>query len=134
VDVVTPGPTTPSARRPQVGDDRTAARHAAVKLLQGYVWHPRDLDVDLREYLPSRLEPDVNVLLGRHAGGAVHVLRRRHAVGHAARLPVHGGALRRPDEDPAALLPWLAETLQAALERTPEGVGWQVMEDLRDLG
>lgn len=38
------------------------------------------------------------------------------------------------DEDPAAPLVWVAETLQAALEGTPEGVGWQLMEDLRELG
>ena len=38
-------------------DDRRA-----VKLLQGYIWHPLDADIDLARYLPRRLEPDVHVL------------------------------------------------------------------------
>ena len=38
------------------------------------------------------------------------------------------------EDDPTRLVAWLAETLQEALETTPEGVGWQVMEDLREVG
>jgi hypothetical protein len=30
-------------------------------------------------------------------------------------------------------LAWVVERLQSALETTPAGVGWQVMEDLRDV-
>ena len=32
------------------------------------------------------------------------------------------------------VVPWLAEVLQRKLEQTPAGVGWQVMEDLREIG
>lgn len=118
----------------QVGDDRTAREARPVKLLQGYVWHPRDLDVDLREYLPSRLEPDLHVLLDALPAapftffddGTLSATQRVYQLTVVRTVG--------PDDDPAALLPWLAETLQAALDRTPEGVGWQVMEDLRDLG
>jgi hypothetical protein len=36
-------------------------------------------------------------------------------------------------DDPVGALAWVVERLQTALETTPEGVGWQVMEDLRDV-
>jgi hypothetical protein len=39
----------------------------------------------------------------------------------------------RDDDDAEALIPWLTETLQARLEATPPGVGWQVFADLREV-
>jgi hypothetical protein len=121
--------------RPEaIGDDRTPRTTRPVKLLQGYVWHPRDLDVDLGDYLPSRLDPDVHVLWDVMPAAPFTffddgTLSATQRVYQLTALRFVG-----PDEEPGALLPWLAETLQAALETTPEGVGWQVMEDLRELG
>jgi hypothetical protein len=117
-----------------VGDDRTPRTTRPVKLLQGYLWHPRDLDIDLTDYLPSHLDPDVHVLWD--AMPAAPFTFFDDGTLSATQRVYQFTVLRfvEPQDDPAALLPWLAETLQTALEQTPEGVGWQVMADLRDLG
>lgn len=106
----------------------------AVKLLQGYLWHPRELELDFADYLPQRLEPEVHVLWDAMPAapftffddGTLAATQQVYQFTVLAFLP--------EEEDGAGLVPWLAETLQAALERTPEGVGWQVMEDLRPIG
>jgi hypothetical protein len=121
-------------RPERVGDDRTPRTTRPVKLLQGYVWHPRDLDVDLADYLPARLDPDVHVLWDAMPAapftffddGTLAATQRVYQLTVMRFVPA--------DEEPGALLPWLAQTLQEALEATPEGVGWQVMEDLREIG
>jgi len=117
-----------------LGDDRSPRGRRAVKLLQGYVWHPRDLEMDLRAALPERFEPDVHVLLD--AMPAAPFTFFDDGTLSATQRVYQLTVLRfvDDDDDPAALLPWLAETLQAALERTPDGVGWQVMADLREIG
>lgn len=107
----------------------------AVRLLQGYVWHPREADVDLSDYLPATLDRDVHVLLDPipAAPFAFFDDGTLSATQQFFQLTV----LTVVDEDapePSGLVPWVAETLQARLESTPPGVGWQVMEDLRDLG
>ena len=121
--------------RPEApGDDRTPLDTRPMKLLQGYVWHPRELDVDLADYLPRRLDPDIHVLFDPLPAAPFTFFDDGTL---AATQRVYQLTVMRyvgPDEDPAALLPWLSETLQAALERSPEGVGWQVMADLRELG
>lgn len=124
----------PDDRPEAPGDDRGPLGTRPMKLLQGYVWHPRDLEVDLADYLPRRLEPDVHVLWDAMPAAPFTFFDDGTL---AATQRVYQFTVMRfvaPDDDPAALLPWLAETLQAALERTPEGVGWQVMADLRELG
>lgn len=105
-----------------------------MKLLQGYVWHPRELDVDLADYLPRRLDPDIHVLFDPLPAAPFTFFDDGTL---AATQQVYQFTVMRyvpAEDDPAALLPWLAETLQTALERSPEGVGWQVMTDLRELG
>ncbi len=120
--------------RPEVlGDDRPPLGTRPLKLLQGYVWHPRDLDIDLAEYLPRQLERDVHVLWDPLPAppftffddGTLAATQQVYQLTVMRYVP--------PEEDPAALLPWLVETLQAALERSPAEVGWQVMADLRPL-
>ena len=116
-----------------LGDDRTPLATRPVKLLQGYVWHPRELEIDVADYLPRRLEPDVHVLCDPLPAPPFTFFDDGTL---AATQQVYQFTVMRyvpPEEDPAALLPWLAETLQAALERSPSGVGWQVMADLRPL-
>jgi len=104
-----------------------------IKLLQGYLWFPKDADVDLGAHLPTTLEPDVHVLWDELPNapfaffddGTLAATQRIH------QLTVLTFA--ESEEDAGRLVPWLAETLQAALETTPEGVGWQLMEDLRPI-
>jgi hypothetical protein len=128
--------------RPEApGDDRDArsqgARDArgrrAVRLLQGYVWHPRDLAVDLADHLPATLGDDVHVLWDAMPAapftffddGTLSATQRVYQL-TVLRFVAEG-------EDPATLLAWVAETLQRALNGTPPGVGWQLLDDLRDV-
>lgn len=128
--------------RPEVpGDDRgtrpkgaTDARgRRAVRLLQGYVWHPRDLDVDLDDHLPMTLDGDVHVLWDALPAAPFTFFDDGTL---AATQRVYQLTVLRfveAGEEPATLLPWVAETLQRALETTPPGVGWQLLDDLRDV-
>ena len=127
--------------RPEApGDDRDVRRGArakdgrrAVRLLQGYVWHPRDAAVDLSEHLPDSLPGDVHVLWDPMPAAPFTFFDdgTLSATQQVYQLTVL--RLLDDDEDPVAALPWVVERLQSALETTPEGVGWQVMEDLRDV-
>lgn len=106
----------------------------AVRLLQGYVWHPRELEVELGGYLPATLGDDIHVLLDAipAAPFAFFDDGTLSATQQFYQLTVL--TFREDDEDLSGLVPWAAETLQRRLEGTPEGVGWQVFEDLRDIG
>lgn len=112
-----------------------AEAEKAVKLLQGYIWHPKELDVDLADYLPSELEGDIHLLwdpLPRPPFSFFDdgTLAATQVV---YQFTVVKLTRSEEDDDAAGLVPWLAETIQERLERTPQGVGWQVFEDLRDV-
>ena len=130
------------ARPEAVGDDRESrlergARDAqgrrAVRLLQGYVWHPRGQPVDLREHLPATLEGNVHVLFDPMPAAPFTFFD--DGTLSATQVVYQLTVLRFVEEgdDPATLLPWVAETLQRALEASPAGVGWQILDDLRDV-
>jgi hypothetical protein len=120
--------------RPVDASDATGDAEARpIKLLQGYLWYPKELDLDLADYLPTTLDGDVHVLWDElprppfsfFDDGTLAATQRIH------QLTVLTFA---PDEESAGrLVPWLAEVLQSRLEATPDGVGWQVMEDLRPI-
>jgi len=129
--------------RPEVlGDDRASraergARDAqgrrAVRLLQGYVWHPRSASIDLSDHLPRTLEGDVHVLFD--AMPAAPFTFFDDGTLSATQTVYQLTVLRfvAEGEDPATLLPWVSAVLQRALETTPAGVGWQILDDLRDV-
>ena len=104
-----------------------------IKLLQGYVWWPKELDLDLAEHLPRHLEPDVHVLWDELQSppfaffddGTLAATQRIHQFTVLT--------FAEDEESAGRLVPWLAEVLQEALETTPEGVGWHIMEDLRPI-
>jgi hypothetical protein len=106
-----------------------------VRLLQGYVWHPRELEVDFAAYLPSTLGRDVHVLLDPIPAAPFSFFDdgTLSATQQFYQLTV---LTFRDDqeEDVSGLVPWVAETLQQRLEGTPEGVGWQILEDMREIG
>lgn len=132
-----------AAVRPhEVGEDREGrlargARDArgrrAVRLLQGYLWFPRDLELDLAAVLPATLGDDVHVLwdalpaapFAFFDDGTLSATQAVHQV-TVLRFVEEG-------DDPATTLPWVVETLQRALDATPPGVGWQLFDDLRDV-
>lgn len=115
---------------PAQEDDRRA-----VRLLQGYLWHPRELEIDLAGYLPDSLGRDVHVLVDAIPAAPFTFFDdgTMSATQQFYQLTV---LTFREDEgaDVSGLVPWVAETLQQQLERTPDGVGWQVFEDMREIG
>lgn len=105
----------------------------AIRLLQGYAWHPRDADLDLRQILPKTLGEDVHLLVdpmpqAPFAFFEDGTLSATQQVYQVTVLAIVDG-----DKDPAKLLPLAAEELGPLLDATPAGVGWQLMEDLREI-
>lgn len=126
-----------SDRRGPASDEAGSADPAegkrVFKVLQGYVWHPNEDDVDLGAYLPERIGEDIHVLWDPLPRAPFTffddgTLAQTQTVYQLTVL-----AFVEEDATPEPLVPWLAETLQAKLETTPPGVGWQIMEDLREL-
>ncbi len=102
----------------------------AVRLLQGYIWYPKDAEIDLGDFLPERLEPDVHLLWDEVRPPFTFFDDGTLA---ATQHIFQFTALTLSGDNPEGLTPWLAEVLQAKLEATPPGVGWQLLEDLREL-
>jgi hypothetical protein len=105
----------------------------ALRLLQGYLWHPRELELDFADYLPRQLDGDIHLLWDAlpQAPFAFFDDGTLSATQLVYQFTVMTYA--EDDDDPGGLLPWLAETLQQKLEATPAGVGWQLFDDLRPL-
>ncbi len=112
----------------------------AVKLFQGYVWHPKGQDLEVRAALPERLEVPFE-------GGVARVWVLVDAVPPpfaffedgtptATQAFYQVTLLTKTERAPAALKP-LAEAVAARLEPVlaglPEGVGWLLLEDLREV-
>jgi len=106
----------------------------AVRLLQGYVWHPREQEITLADHLPAKLGDDIHVLVDTIPAAPFTFFDdgTMSATQQFYQLTVLTFA--EDEEDVSGLVPWVAETLQQRLESTPDGVGWQVFEDLRELG
>ena len=102
----------------------------AVRLLQGYIWYPKDAEIDLGDFLPEHLEPDVHLLWDEVRPPFTFFDDGTLA---ATQHIFQFTALTLSGDNPEGLTPWLAEVLQAKLEATPPGVGWQLLEDLREL-
>ena len=104
----------------------------AVKLLQGYIWHPRDEEIELTDYLPKTLEPDLHLLWDKMPAAPFSFFD--DGTLSSSQQLYQFTVLSFDDRDNAmGLIPWLAETLQAKLNKTPPSVGWQIFEDLRDV-
>ncbi|HEX7003833.1 MAG TPA: DUF3208 family protein [Trueperaceae bacterium] len=115
-----------------------AEHERGLKLLQGYIWHPRELEIDLGDYLPRRIEGEVHVLWDPLPQAPFTFFDDGTL---AATQQVYQFTVLKLVDDPeedaahnAGIVPWLAELLQGKLERTPAGVGWQIFEDLRGVG
>lgn len=114
--------------------DEAAADRQPVRLLQGYLWHPREVEVDFAAYLPATLGADIHVLLDAIPAAPFAFFDDGTLSASQQFYQLTVVTFREDEEDVGGLVPWAAETLQQHLEGTPEGVGWQVFEDLRDLG
>ena len=108
----------------------------AVRLLQGYLWAPRELAWDAELELPPKIELD-----GAEVSLLVDPISPPFAffddgTPTASQRFYQLTALVITERDPNTLHPWveaLQERLAPVLEATPEGVGWLLFEDLRAL-
>jgi len=111
-----------------------AGGRAAVRLLQGYVWHPAEADVDLEHYLPHELD-EAHVLWDMVNAPFAFFENGEPTAGQTF---YQFTVLRLYDDKPGgdALHGDARDASQALnplLDATPPGVGWQLWEDLRDL-
>ncbi len=106
----------------------------AIRLLQGYLWHPADADVELSAYLPGELAgaqllwDEVRPPFAFFENGELSASQTfyqftalRRYEGRPENETLHAHALALQGE------------LSPRLEATPPGVGWQLWEDLREL-
>ena len=113
--------------------EQEQTQERALKLLQGYIWHPRDEAIDLSDYLPSLIEPDIHVLWDAMPAAPFTFFDDGTMSATQQFYQFTVLKLTEDEQEAIGLLPWLAETLQTKLETTPPSVGWQVFEDLRDV-
>lgn len=110
--------------------NRGVSTKKAIKLFQGYLWHPKDLEFDPRLVIPRQL-------------GEVHVLVdpvRPPMSFFEDGTPTESQqfyqvtVLIMSEQEPAQLKPitqQISQELNPILYATPRSVGWQLMEDLR---
>jgi len=121
----------------RVGDDRAlweggVKTPRAFKLIQGYLWHPRDQEPDLAG-LREQLGPDVHVLLDAMPAAPFTFFDDGTLSATQVVYQLTVVAIVQPGHDPAELLREMAARLEERLNATPEGVGWQLMSDLREV-
>lgn len=107
---------------------------AAIRLLQGYLWHPEQADLDLESYLPREL--DEAYLLWDPVKPPFAFFENGEPT--ASQVFYQFTALqlydaRPPAQDLNADAAAASQALGPLLEAMPEGVGWQLWEDLREL-
>ena len=115
-------------------EDVSQGSRAAIRLLQGYLWHPKDQEVDLEAYLPRELD-EANVLWDEIEPPFAFFDNGEPASTQTfyqfTVLQVYDERPNAEDLHEDAML--ASQALEPMLATTPEGLGWQLMEDLRDL-
>jgi len=106
----------------------------AVRLLQGYVWHPREAGYTARDFVPEELA-DAHLLLDEITPPFAFFengqLTSTQIFSQFTALRLYDA---RPDDDTLHdHAERLSEALGPLLNASPEGLGWQLWEDLRDL-
>ncbi|KEF35570.1 hypothetical protein RDMS_01455 [Deinococcus sp. RL] len=119
---------------PEESSDPAGTGRAAVRLLQGYLWHPQTLDVDLEQFLTHDLD-DAHVLWDPVQPPFAFF---ENGEPTASQTFYQFTVLRLYDEKPEsgalhAHAEAASQALGPLLEATPPGVGWQLWEDLREL-
>ena len=105
----------------------------AVKLLQGYIWHPKTEVIDLADYLPKTLESSIHILWDDMPSAPFAFFENGTLSSTQQFYQFTVVKLVEEGEDPSGITAWVAETLQTKLETTPKSVGWQILEDLREI-
>lgn len=105
-----------------------------VKLLQGYVWHPKDAGIDLAAQVAGEVADDVHLLLDAMPRAPFAFFDDGTPSDSQVVYQLTLLAILAPDADPARVLMDVAPLVEERLQATPSSVGWQLMEDLRELG
>lgn len=105
----------------------------AVKLLQGYIWHPKTETINLGDYLPKTLESSIHILWDDMPSAPFAFFENGTLSSTQQFYQFTVVKLVEEGEDPSGITAWVAETLQTKLEATPKSVGWQILEDLREI-
>ena len=115
--------------------EETSPNRVAIRLLQGYLWHPTELEIDMADWLPAVLPGDIHVLWDplMRAPFAFFEDGTPSSTQKVYQFTVLARTWAGSEDELGGVLPWVAEQLQEALEKTPEGVGWSVSEDMRPL-
>lgn len=107
---------------------------AAVRLLQGYLWHPKTVDYRLKDLLPHELAgakllwDEIAPPFAFFENG--ELTSSQHFYQFTA-LRLYG---EKPDNETLhAHASALSGALAPLLDATPAGVGWQLWEDLREV-
>lgn len=107
--------------------------NAAVKLMQGYIWHPANEELDFADYLPESMAEDI-YLLWEKMERPPFAFFDDGSLADSQQFFQMTLVQLLPDSQTQALeVEPLAKQLQDLLNKTPKGVGWQIFEDLRDL-
>ncbi|MEZ4607799.1 MAG: DUF3208 family protein [Deinococcales bacterium] len=110
----------------------------ALRLLQGYLWYPKSETLDFADYLPKQIQQDIHVLWDEirppFAFFEDGTLAASQHIFQFTVLLVLETSLEESGYRPQGMVAWLAEFLQEKLNETPSWVGWQILEDLRELG
>ncbi len=135
---MTPRPDDDQVYVEQVGDDRalwepTGTTPRAFRLIQGYLWHPRGASLDMTALLPATLGPDVHLLLDAMPSAPFAFFDDGTPSATQVVYQLTVLAIVQPGHDPAEFLRSAAEHLETHLNATPQGVGWQLMSDLREV-
>lgn len=120
----------------------TTLYQRVLKVLQGYLWYPKEENINFENYLPKEMEPKLHLLWDEITppfsffdDGTLSATQHFFQFTVLQELEVyHNQPLTEDDISEArAILPWLTEILQEKLNTTPSSVGWQIFEDLREI-
>lgn len=115
--------------------DTQSESQVAIRLIQGYLWHPQELELDLGDWLPDSLPGNIHLLWDRLPRAPFSFFddgtpsNTQVVYQFTVATRTYAGA----EEELNGLLPGLAAQLQELLERTPAGVGWSLSDDLRPV-
>ncbi len=106
----------------------------ALRLLQGYLWQPKELAFDPKGALPDRVEVlGEEILLLLDPVTPPFAFFDDGTPTESQRFFQFTALWLGESAPPPGLVAALADALQPLLEATPEGVGWLLFEDLREV-
>lgn len=104
----------------------------AIRLFQGYLWHPKEAPLDLKALLPEAVE-GARLLLDEVPPPTPFFEDGTPTAGQRFYQLTLLVLSQDPPEALKPLAERVAKALQPLLEGLPQGVGWFLLEDLRPL-